>query len=219
MLQDLVKTLRKVQESSDTGMDPGQSRNIPDKAVAGRPAVAGSGVAPARVGISRISDSLALSRITTFDRGQELKVAEQSRPRPKVSVSVGGKAPSTLGMSALLDFDVQLTLNGRSLSPKEIDTLLASTEGLVLIKGTWVEVDREKLGQVLDQWRDVQRQAFWRSITSPSSSRSLAGNLRGYLSEGDTQIPGYSGTTGITASHVPKSLPGSTAGKNESNAV
>ena len=83
----------------------------------------------------------------------------KSRPRPKVSVSVGGKAPSTFGMSALLDFDVKLTLDSKSLSRKEIDALLASTEGLVLIKGMWVEVDKEKLGQVLDQWRDVQRQA------------------------------------------------------------
>ena len=97
------------------------------------------------------------------------------RPRPKVSVSVGGKAPSTLGMSALLDFDVQLTLDGRSLSPKEIDTLLASTEGLVLIKGTWVEVDREKLGKVLEQWRDVQKQAQAGGVSFGEAMRMLAG--------------------------------------------
>ena len=96
MVQDLVKTLRKVQESSDTGMDPGKSRNIPDKTVAGRPAVAGSGVAPARVGISRISDSLALSRITTFDRGQELKVADVAgllaAGNPAVTAGANGRA-------------------------------------------------------------------------------------------------------------------------------
>ena len=75
------------------------------------------------------------------------------RPRPKVSVSVGGKAPSTLGMDALLDFDIKLTLDGKSLSPREIEALLASTDGLVLVKGKWVEVDREKLSEILDQWR------------------------------------------------------------------
>jgi non-specific serine/threonine protein kinase len=41
---------------------------------------------------------------------------KRSRPRPKVSVSVGGKAPSQLGMDALLDFDVKLTLDGGNLS-------------------------------------------------------------------------------------------------------
>ncbi len=99
----------------------------------------------------------------------------KSRPRPKVSVSVGGKAPSTLGMDALLDFDVQLTLDGKNLSKKEIETLLAATEGLVLIKGKWVEVDRDKLGAVLDQWRDVQKQAQAGGVSFGEAMRMLAG--------------------------------------------
>ena len=97
------------------------------------------------------------------------------RPRPKVSVSVGGKAPSTLGMDALLDFDVKLSLDGKSLSRKEMDTLLASTEGLVLIKGKWVEVDRDKLREVLDQWRDVQKQAQAGGVRFGEAMRMLAG--------------------------------------------
>ena len=97
------------------------------------------------------------------------------RPRPKVSVSVGGKAPSTLGMDALLDFDIKLTLAGKSLSPREIEALLASTEGLVLIKGKWVEVDGEKLGEVLDQWRKVQQQAQEGGVSFGEAMRLLAG--------------------------------------------
>ena len=45
------------------------------------------------------------------------------------------------------------------LSAKERDALLASTEGLVLIKGKWVEVDKDELEKVLAQWRDVEAQA------------------------------------------------------------
>ena len=97
------------------------------------------------------------------------------RPRPTVSVSVGGKAPSTLGMNALLDFDVTLTLEGKSLSPRDIDTLLASTEGLVLIKGTWVEVDTEKIGKMLEQWRDVQKRARAGGVSFGEAMRMLAG--------------------------------------------
>ena len=104
------------------------------------------------------------------------------RPRPRVSVSVGSKAPSTLGMRALLDFDVQVTLGGRRLSPKDITALLASTEGLVLIKGIWVEVDREKLGEVLDQWRAVQRHAEAGGVSFGEAMRMLAG---AQLSDGD----------------------------------
>ncbi len=99
----------------------------------------------------------------------------KNKPRPKVSVTVGGKAPSTLGMDALLDFDVGLTLDGEKLSNREIEELLASSHGLVLIKGKWVEVDRDKLSQVLDQWRDVQRQAQSGGVSFGEAMRMLSG--------------------------------------------
>ncbi|MCG8553680.1 MAG: DEAD/DEAH box helicase [Proteobacteria bacterium] len=99
----------------------------------------------------------------------------KNKPRPKVSVSVGGKAPSSLGMDTLLDFDVGLTLDGRLLSKREIEELLASTHGLVLIKGKWVEVDRDKLSQVLDEWRDVQKQAQAGGVSFGEAMRMLSG--------------------------------------------
>ena len=109
----------------------------------------------------------------------------KSRPRPKVSVSVGGKAPSKLGMDALLDFDVKLTLGGRTLSKREIEELLATSEGLVLIKGKWVEVDRDKLSEVLDQWREVQKQAQTGGVSFGEAMRMLAGaQLHGGDAEG-----------------------------------
>ncbi|MFQ5744295.1 MAG: DEAD/DEAH box helicase [Acidobacteriota bacterium] len=101
--------------------------------------------------------------------------SKKSRPRPKVSVSMGGKAPSTLGMDALLDFDVKLTLDGKNLSAQEIENLLAASEGLVLIKGKWVEVDCEKLVEVLDQWRDVQKQSQAGGVSFGEAMRMLAG--------------------------------------------
>jgi len=101
--------------------------------------------------------------------------SKRSRPRPKVSVSVGGNAPSKLGMDALLDFDVKLTLDGESLSAREIETLLAASEGLVLIKGKWVEVDRDKLSEVLDHWREVRRQAQDGRVSFGEAMRMLAG--------------------------------------------
>jgi len=101
--------------------------------------------------------------------------SSKNKPRPKVSVSVGGKAPSTLGMDALLDFDVGLTLDGKHLSQREIEELLSTSDGLVLIKGKWVEVDREKLSQVLDQWRDVQTQAQAGGVSFGEAMRMLSG--------------------------------------------
>ena len=98
-----------------------------------------------------------------------------NRPRVKVTVAVGGKAPSALGMDALLDFDVTLTLDGRNLSKKEIEALLATTEGLALIKGKWVEVDKDKLAEVLDQWRNVQNEAQAGGVSFGEAMRMLAG--------------------------------------------
>ncbi len=106
------------------------------------------------------------------------------RPRPRVSVSVGGKAPSALGMDALLDFDVGLTLDGKKLTRREIDELLASSDGLVLIKGKWVEVDRDRLSQVLDRWRDVQRQAQAGGVSFGEAMRMVSGAHLGGEDEG-----------------------------------
>ncbi len=99
----------------------------------------------------------------------------RNKPRPKVSVTIGGKAPSVLGMDALLDFDVSLTLDGEKLTKREIEALLSASHGLVLIKGKWVEVDGDKLSQMLAQWRDVEREARAGGIGFGEAMRMLAG--------------------------------------------
>ena len=99
----------------------------------------------------------------------------RSKPRPKVSVLVGGKAPSALGMDALLDFDVALTLDGNKLTKAEIEELLGKSHGLVLIKGKWVEVDRDKLSQVFAEWRDVQERAQAGGVSFGEAMRMLSG--------------------------------------------
>ncbi len=113
----------------------------------------------------------------------------RNRPRPRVSVEVGGKAPSKLGMKALLDFDVKLTLGGQKMSKAEIEELLAAGEGLVLIKGQWVEVDRKKLMDVLDQWHDVQRQAQAGGVSFGEAMRLLAGAQLGDAEARDGEDP------------------------------
>jgi superfamily II DNA or RNA helicase len=109
----------------------------------------------------------------------------KNKPRPKVSVTVGGNVPSALGMEALLDFNVGLTLDGKKLSQREIEKLLAASHGLILIKGKWVEVDRDKLSQVLDQWRDVQRQAQAGGVSFGEAMRMLSGT---HLNGDDEEI-------------------------------
>ena len=79
-----------------------------------------------------------------------------NRPaRPQVKATVGGNAPSHLGMDALLDFRMEVTLDGENLTAAEIKRLLAHSDGLALIRGKWVEVDHERLSRTLEQFKAV----------------------------------------------------------------
>ena len=96
-------------------------------------------------------------------------------PRPRVSVTVGSREPSRLGVEALLDFDLSLTVDGEALSAAERTELLRSSEGLALIRGKWVEVDAEKLRAVLGQWEKAQKHAEALGIPLGEAMRLLAG--------------------------------------------
>ena len=76
--------------------------------------------------------------------------------RPQVKASVGDNVPSLLGKDALLDFDMQITLDGEKLSVAETTQLLKGTDGLQWLRGRWVEVDRGKLGRMLDHFRKIK---------------------------------------------------------------
>lgn len=78
-------------------------------------------------------------------------------PRPQVSVNIGSKEPSRFGIDGL-DLTVGVTIQGEPLSATELKQLLAAREGLVLLKGKWVEVDQDKLKSALEHWRDLRKQ-------------------------------------------------------------
>ena len=96
-------------------------------------------------------------------------------PRPQAKATVGGKAPSDLGHNALLDFQMEVTLDGESLTAREIADLLASSDGLALVRGRWVEVDRERLSHMLDHFREVERTAAEKGLGFGEAMRLLAG--------------------------------------------
>lgn len=97
------------------------------------------------------------------------------RPRPKVAVTVGEKKPSLLGLDAMLDFDVKVALGDTTLSAQEIRALLDGGNGLVLFKGQWLEVDREKLQEAIAHWESLRQQADEGGISFVEGMRLLAG--------------------------------------------
>ena len=99
-----------------------------------------------------------------------------NRPaRPKVAATVGGRAPSTLGLGSLLDFQMAVTLEGEPLTEEEVATLLAGTDSLILMRGAWVEIDRHRLERTLRQFRDAQARAEQDGLTFAEAMRLLAG--------------------------------------------
>ena len=99
-----------------------------------------------------------------------------NRPaRPQVKATVGGHAPSLLGMDALLDFRMDVTLDGERLSATEIKRLLAHSDGLVLIRGKWVEIDHEGLRRALDKFEAIERRAASDGLSFGEAMRMLAG--------------------------------------------
>jgi non-specific serine/threonine protein kinase len=79
--------------------------------------------------------------------------------RPVVNVTVGDRGRAQLDLDALLDFSVDVTLDGRGLTAAELRELLQSEAGLVRLRGQWVEVDPERLRQAMDHWNQVKETA------------------------------------------------------------
>jgi len=79
-------------------------------------------------------------------------------PRPQVQVTLGARPKDAIGLDQLLDFHVDLTIDGVPLTDAERRQLLESTDGLVLLRGKWVEADREQLGQALRHWQQLEKQ-------------------------------------------------------------
>ena len=103
--------------------------------------------------------------------------------KAKVSVSVGTSKGGTLNAHALCDFDVDVTVNGEPLSAEELALLANSREGLVRIRGEWVEADHEKISELLAKWKDAKR-LMRDGLTMAQALRMLAGG------EADSLAPG-----------------------------
>ena len=96
-------------------------------------------------------------------------------PRPQVTATVGTRAPSKLGLEGVLDFRMDVTLDGERLTAQEIAALLAGTDSLVLLRGQWVEVDRVRLERTMQEFRQAEELAAKDGLTFAEAMRMLAG--------------------------------------------
>jgi superfamily II DNA or RNA helicase len=95
--------------------------------------------------------------------------------RPQVNGTVGARSPSAIGLEGLLDFRMSVTLDGEVLSEKEIKSLLAGTDSLVLLRGQWVEVDRDRLERSIRQFQHAEKLAAQNGLSFAEAMRMLSG--------------------------------------------
>jgi superfamily II DNA or RNA helicase len=95
--------------------------------------------------------------------------------RPQVAAKVGTKPAMGIGTEALLDFSMEITLDGELLTAAEVAELLHSSTGLHLLRGRWIEVDREKLAGLIEQFRRAEAAAAEGGLTFAKAMRLVAG--------------------------------------------
>ena len=95
--------------------------------------------------------------------------------RPRATATIGTKTPSGVGIEAMLDFEMGVTIDGEVLTADEINALLAGADGLRYLRGKWVEVRRETLQKMIDEFGRLERTAAERGITFAEAMRLAAG--------------------------------------------
>lgn len=75
----------------------------------------------------------------------------------QLQVRIGEKQPSYVNKESLIDFNAELLLGGETISPDEWRKLLNESEGLRFIKGKWVEVNHDKLKQMLEAYEKAEQ--------------------------------------------------------------
>ncbi len=93
-------------------------------------------------------------------------------PRPAITLKLGNGSQALAGLDALLDFNLYVALpDGSQLSNQELNDILATQDNLVRIRGQWLELDQQKLRQVLDYWGKKSK----RGLSFAESLRYAAG--------------------------------------------
>lgn len=100
---------------------------------------------------------------------------KMNRPsRPMVKATVGSKSPSVVGLNGLLDFNVEISLDGEALTQKEIKEILAGSNGLAMVRGKWIEVDKEKLEKTLAKFKEIEEKAKKEGVSFAEAMRLLS---------------------------------------------
>ncbi len=106
-----------------------------------------------------------------------------------LKIEVGEKKPSLVGFDAFLEFNPSLHFGDEEISAEELRSLLTESSGLSLIKGKWVEVNKENLQATLAAYEKAQTLAKAGNLTITEAMRlELNLNQSLQISEGEVSI-------------------------------
>ncbi len=74
----------------------------------------------------------------------------------RLSVTIGEKEPSKIGLDAIMDFSPSIMIGDEAITEQELKDFLTMAEGLVQYKGKWVEINKEKLEAVLQAFDKIK---------------------------------------------------------------
>lgn len=126
--------------------------------------------------------------------GLSVRIPEWSSKtiRPSVKVTINRKNITSLGVDAVLDMKVEVMLGDNKISPKDLKQLFTEGEGLVSLKGKWVEINGQKLQEVLKHWQGLESQIESDGLSFHQGMRLLAGTSAGFQSPDEEIIPQWS---------------------------
>ncbi len=99
--------------------------------------------------------------------------------RASTNLVVGHKNQSLLGTKSLIDFHINLSLGGVELSQQETKKLLKESDGLILLKGQWVNIDKDNLAKALDKWNQIRKLMKNQNISFSDAMKLLSGKKIG----------------------------------------
>ena len=102
----------------------------------------------------------------------------------RLSISIGEKEPSAVGLQALMAFTPEIYLGDEPFTREEVEALLAETSGLAFLKGKWVELDRVKLQSLLSAFDELEG----RNISLADAIRMQSGLMDTIAETEDTEI-------------------------------
>lgn len=81
---------------------------------------------------------------------------KQSQIKMKVLMKDNNKVK--FGYDEILDFDINFSLDGQEITLAEIQKLIEENEGLIFLKGKWVEVNKKQLNNILEKYEMIKQE-------------------------------------------------------------